>query len=833
MATKITKLTLHGFKSFRKRISIPILPGFTIFCGANGSGKSNILDAISFVLGKTSTKSMRADRLHELIYHGSKKIPPSEQTSVSLWFDNSDKTFPFENPEVTITRKVNKRGNSVYKINGKTSTRQNVLEILSSARIHPDGFNMIMQGDVTQVIEMSTEERREILDQVAGIALYDEKKEKAMKNLEIVGEKMREVEIILTERLERLQTLEQERNTALKYQELIDKLKLLNASLAHKKYQLEEKRYQSIDDEINQNESKINQLENDVKKLEQQIELEEKRRQEITEKVFIRSKEAGIRQEIEDIKNKIIRNKDRIESDEREIERINKMIGKLRAVQSSSGLFTRAIKTIISLRKPKVYGTISSIVKTPSDYRIAVEVAAGSRFRNIVVNDTNTAADCISFLKRERIGRATFLPLNKIRSRELTDQQKRLLRQPGVIGLLSNLIKYDSKYSPAVKHIFGDTIVVENLGVARQLGIGKVRMVTLDGDLAERSGAMIGGYYKKREETASDIELEEYEQVKKDMEEEINFLRIEIGQLNQKMDGLREKYEKESQSVLDLDKERTKIDEELVLMKQRRNGLFEERANILDKTNKLKIRGAKTEAELSSLKFEVDRYEKFEYLDEKIDVLEDKINQTTSGLNSLGLVNMKAIEEYDRFKGEFDELKNKYDHIRDEREAIIEMIKKIEGKKKEVFYECLKNIDKNFREIFKDLANGEASLQLEDTLNIQSGLTIRANPGGKNLLNIDSMSGGEKTLTALAFLFAIQRYRPTPFYILDEIDAALDKVNTKKVADLIKKMSKKEQFLVITHNDYTIKQGDRVYGISMENGESKILGLELPEIKAG
>ena len=120
-------------------------------------------------------------------------------------------------------------------------------------------------------------------------------------------------------------------------------------------------------------------------------------------------------------------------------------------------------------------------------------------------------------------------------------------------------------------------------------------------------------------------------------------------------------------------------------------------------------------------------------------------------------------------------------------------------------------------------------MQLEDPLDIQSGLIIQANPGGKNLLNIDAMSGGEKTLTALAFLFAIQRYKPAPFYILDEVDAALDKVNTKKVADLIKKMSKKEQFLVITHNDYTIKQGDRVYGVSMENGESKILGLELPK----
>ncbi len=164
MSTRITKLTLQGFKSFKKKISIPFLPGFNVVCGPNGSGKSNLLDAVAFVLGKSSTKSMRADRLHELIYHGNHKIPPSDYASVALWLDNLDKTFPFEEQEVTILRKVNKKGNSIYKINGKTTTREKVLELLSSATIHPDGFNIIMQGDVTQVIEMSPEERREILE---------------------------------------------------------------------------------------------------------------------------------------------------------------------------------------------------------------------------------------------------------------------------------------------------------------------------------------------------------------------------------------------------------------------------------------------------------------------------------------------------------------------------------------------------------------------------------------------------------------------------------------------------------------------------------------------
>ncbi|HDD72724.1 MAG TPA: hypothetical protein ENG00_01375 [Candidatus Aenigmarchaeota archaeon] len=155
-------------------------------------------------------------------------------------------------------------------------------------------------------------------------------------------------------------------------------------------------------------------------------------------------------------------------------------------------------------------------------------------------------------------------------------------------------------------------------------------------------------------------------------------------------------------------------------------------------------------------------------------------------------------------------------------------VEKIEEKRREVFMHTLNEISKNFNKVYRELVNGEATLELEDPNDIESGLMIRAQPPGKKLLNIDSMSGGERTITAFAFLFAIQRYKPAPFYILDEADAALDKVNTKSVADLIKKQSKFAQFIVISHNDTMVREADQVYGVTMEDGESKIIGIELP-----
>jgi len=834
MNTSITKITMQGFKSFRRRVSVPFLPGFNVFCGPNGVGKSNILDAISFVMGGASTKSLRAGRLNELIYQGNGKFnaPPADIASVTLWLDNTQKIFPFETPEVAIKRKINKKGVSIFKINGRTTTREKILELLSAAQLNPEGYNIIMQGDVSQIIDMTPQERRGIIDEISGIAQFNEKKEKAQKNLEIVGEKLREVEIILTERLERLQELETDRNVALKFKDLKKKLETFEASLIYKRLQMEQVKFSTSEENIKETEDEIKKLEDSIKFLEKEDSLKRKKKEGLIETIFIRSKEPSIIEEIESVKSKVLRNRDKIESDKREIDRINGMISKLQTLQERRpSLFKHGVKTILELKRSGIHGTISSVVRIPKEYETAVEVAAGYRLQNIVVDDTKIATECIDFLKREKIGRATFLPLNRIRPRGLDREQKNLLKKPGVVGLLADLVKFDPKYSSAINYVFGDTILVENLGVARQIGIGRVRMVTLDGDLAEKSGAMIGGYYAKKVEFSGGVggDIDQYEKSKKDLGEEIVFLNIEIEQLEKKLSGLERSKETQSKGVLDLEKERLKIDEDLGRIVQQKTEMVERRNELIDQINRSKINNARKEAELNNLKSEMEKYKDVEIIDEKPTTLEFQIQQSKLTLNSLGLINMKAIEEYDAFKGEFDELKHKYDKIRDERQAVTEMIEKIEGKRKEVFYECLRSIDKNLREIFKEIANGEASLELENPLDIESGLLIQANPAGKNILNIDAMSGGEKSLTALTFLFAVQKHKPAPFYIMDEVDASLDKVNTKRIVDMIKKLSGMEQFVVITHNDYTIKQGDRIYGISMEGGESKILGLELPK----
>lgn len=830
MTTRITKLTLQGFKSFNKRISIPFLEGFNVITGPNGSGKTNLVDAICFVIGRSSAKTLRADRFHELIYNGGKDGEPASYASVTLWLDNSNRMFPFEEKEISIKRKINRKGVSVFKLNGKTVTKSKILEILSAARIYPDGHNIVQQGDITNIIEMNPEERRKIIDEISGIAEYDEKKEKAKRNLEEVEQRLREIEIILSERYSILKRLEEERNIALKYRKYQKELEILKASLTYSRMMKSQNKLEEIDKKITEIEKESSKLDKEIESLEKLLKKKEREAQQISRTMLERSKISDLAREVEEVKAKILRNKDKIKSDNREIERLNKLIEKLKLIREKRIGYGRGVQAILTLNKEGVFGTISQLIKVPSEYKIAIEVATGKHLEDIVVNNEKTAVDCINYLKKRKLGRATFLPLNKIKRKDLKPEERKLLKLPGVIGLASELVKYNPKYSHAISFVLGSTVIVDNINTAKEIGIGRVRMVTLDGDLVEKSGIMTGGYYSERGLIDStEREIEEYEENKQELREEINFLQIEIKQLEKRLNELRGLEEEEAKEVIDLEERRKKIEKKLEEINFKRKEIFEEKLNLQSEINRLKIEKARVEVERDKYRLELEEYGKIKYIQEESFILERKIKEMSRKINLLGLINMKAIEEYENLKMEFDEIKEKYDKIVKEKKAVLDMIKNIELRRKEVFYDCMTKISYHFNEMFKELTGGPASIELEDPSNLESGLIIKASPGGKKLLSIDAMSGGEKVLTALAFLFAIQRFKPAPFYILDEIDAALDKPNSRKVAELLKKLSRKAQFIVVTHNDATIKTGDRIYGVSMEGDESKILALELPE----
>jgi len=228
--TKINKMVMHGFKSFANRTELLFGGDFNCILGPNGSGKSNIGDALCFVLGKAGAKGLRAEKTANLIYNGGKLKNPAKQGEVSIYFDNTKKTFPTEDDEIKISRIITSSGQSKYKINDKTRTREQIRDLLGLAKIDPDGYNIILQGDIIRFTEMPTTERRVLIEDISGISIYEEKKHKAQLELERTGEKLKDADLILSERGTYLKELRKDRDEAQKYKDMNDKIRQNKAS---------------------------------------------------------------------------------------------------------------------------------------------------------------------------------------------------------------------------------------------------------------------------------------------------------------------------------------------------------------------------------------------------------------------------------------------------------------------------------------------------------------------------------------------------------------------------------------------------------------------------
>ncbi|MCK4859121.1 MAG: chromosome segregation protein SMC, partial [Candidatus Omnitrophica bacterium] len=1149
---------------FAKHTEILFNGRYNCILGPNGSGKSNILDALCFVLGKSSSKSLRAEKASNLIYNGGKLKKPAKQGEVSIFFDNSRKTFPTEDDEVKITRIVRQSGQSVYKINDEARTRQEILDLLSIAKINPEGYNIILQGDIVKFVEMHPDQRRELIGEISGISVYEEKKHKALLELQKVDERLKETEIVLTERNTYLKELKKDRDHALKYRDMNDRIKQnkasylklqidgkekeknelqkkleetnrelgkINEKVESLKKQNEEKRNEieqisreieekgnvgqvklnkeveelkidltkknsrigAIKNELNkitnrksglqnsikETQNKIKELETEKKNMQKEISSKENERIVITKKIkefreknkldnigdiekqveYIDKKSEELQKEVQSAREQqhnLIREKDavvhetsaidaqinkvldiekenkkrigevknkrnefkkstlelnkKLEEDSclaaqlsntrKKIYNLNEGLAKLNARQLGTRELSYgdvAIRRILDLKKPGIYGTVAEIGNVKSAYALALEIAAGRRLKGIVVENDKTASECIKYLKENRLGVVTFFPLNKIKSNPAKAEIKKISKSKGSHGLALDLISFDTKFKKIFEYVFADTIVVDNIDVARRLGIGSAKYVALDGDLAEKSGAMHGGFRLKRKHSMGfkerDIvrEIEKYENGIKELksavdvlekrrigneeliaglrakkaalegdiiktekslhleatdleaseqkkaslmkqekeadkkiklvEEKISSLnnglaaiktekqklRADISQLSNptllaELNAFEEKLKELDESVIRIDSEIKNMDmqsesihkkevektEEIIKGIEKENeafnnelrnlmqavkeknselkkkegmaqdlyakfkGLFHKSSEIdrqiqknlaainnrQDESRKAEVRAntlsiklAEIQSVLSGWNLEFQQYEGVKLdLSKNEDQFKYEIKKFENMREQIGSVNMRALEIYEDVEKQYNELVGKKDSLGGEKEDVLKMMNEIESKKKDLFMKVFDVVNETFKKFFSMLTTkGEANLVIENEENpFEAGVRINVKITGSKFLDIRSLSGGEKTLTALAFIFAIQEHEPASFYILDEVDAALDKHNSEKFAKLIRKYSDNAQYLIMSHNDAVISEADSLYGISMnEHGISQVVSLKI------
>lgn len=661
----IKRLELTNFKSFGGTTRIPLLPGFTVVSGPNGSGKSNILDALLFCLGLSSSKGMRAERLPDLINH-KQKDRKTKEASVTVTLDLGSDSEEGESQDWTVSRRirVTRKGyTSTYYINGETATLTELHAELNRLRIYPEGYNVVLQGDVTSIISMNSRARREIIDELAGIAEFDRKIDQAKEKLDAVKEREQSSRIIEKELIGQRERLAADRTKAEKYQQLRERLQqqqqwevvLKWRSLQQQVWQLREQieagdrsgsqlkeENSSIKDKISQVKTELDSLNTRVKALgedemlalqstlatqeaqqrqmeqrlgelasrlenikattasseqeiqkarqdlealgslyQQETQQRQSREQEVTaaradleqcrettsaiasaaqewvqkqadinrqietilqtldpqraelaqlgerqhqltrvmqeQQQLIENKKPEIarKQAIEDeLQRKItssaqeiqaradsvaaveselqtqIETQKRLLGEQRDKQRqLDKLEAQAQAQQEVQG--TYASKLILKRGIAGVCGLVAQLGIVEPRYQLALEIAAGGRMGNLVVEDDGVAAASIALLKEERAGRATFLPLNKIRPGRFSfPMQMRWAK--GFIDYAINLIECESRYRDIFAYVFGNTAVFADLEAARRQ-LGKCRIVTLSGELLEASGAMTGG----------------------------------------------------------------------------------------------------------------------------------------------------------------------------------------------------------------------------------------------------------------------------------------------------------------------------------------------------
>ncbi len=322
--TYVNRLQLKNFKSFTRPPSLEFGPGFNCIIGGNGSGKSNILDSLCFVLGRLSTKSIRAENYSALI-HKSKSNPNAPSGEVAIRLDNRARGFPIDSDTIEVSRVILKSGQTKYRINGKRATRTQVLDLLGINKITPEGHNIILQGDIEKFVSMSSNEKRQLIEEVAGIWIYESKKGTAIKELKKVEEKLREVQIVMAEKGSYMKSLESEKKDAEKYRSYQNELEQAKASELKMKLSQLTQRKDAVAKKLGEISKKNEKIERSSKELKSKIEVLERKFESVEKDIESKGGEAQLelQRSLERLKKDIENGKSIIKSSENEIKRID------------------------------------------------------------------------------------------------------------------------------------------------------------------------------------------------------------------------------------------------------------------------------------------------------------------------------------------------------------------------------------------------------------------------------------------------------------------------------------------------------------------------------
>lgn len=762
----LKNITLQGFKSFKNKSRLFFEPGISVIVGPNGSGKSNVADAISWVLGEQSPKSLRGSSMGDVIFKS--KNEEMGIAEVSLMFDNSTKLFNTEFREVKFTRRVFMRGGSEYFINSSPCRLIDIQELTADSGIGK-GLNIIInQGQINEIAVLKPIERKAIIEEVLGISKHKNRRDKSLSKLQKVKNDVDRIDDLMEEIKRTMDPLEIEAKRAQKHAEIFNLLKDEEISLfiAHLNHLNNE--WESENESYRKNKDELKEIASKILSAEK----------EKNDLLKLTNKEQD---EYEFWKNKI----DWFNSEKNRLESITALIESKKSVFSTlynmlDLKFTSSMENIkepqVPLEKGRNGIDISSLQRISNGLK-----RIDGLLLKFLENLKKTLKDKNIFCYVENEGNLIIEEIKKLykiieTSQRGKDEVSKKESQKGNEKKIDNFEKRLDRIR-----------IIKNICMTNLERSRKIHSIT-------------GGYLSVSEDIKNKLypEFERRSSLVSGSQDKINELGSRLNKLNISRSNLENSIYK-----IDLKKEQIKEKVEAIT------------ENIVDNYN-----------------LSIDYVLKSYNPSGDIKRSEVKVKRFKNEIKKYVNVNPNAAIEYNRIKERFDFLANQRFDLVESKKNLEELIKDMNERIADYFFKKFDEINRCFKNYFKILFPlGEGEMQLEkidSESDDEIGVDLKVDIGNNKFAPLSLLSGGEKTLVSIAFLFSIYSINSSPFYVFDEVDATLDDVNISRFLTLVKKFSEKQQIIIITHQKRTMEVADTIYGVTMQsNGVSKIISEKI------
>ncbi len=817
---KLKSVKLSGFKSFVDSTTVLFPSQITSIVGPNGCGKSNVIDAVRWVLGESSAKNLRSESMSDVVFNGSNSRKPVSRASVELMFDNKEGRIGGEFAtynEISVRRTLDLDGQSNYYLNGTSCRKRDITDLFLGTGLGARSYAIIEQGMIERLVSSKPEEMRAYIEEVAGISRYLERRKETESRIKRTKENLSRLGDLREEIGRLLFKLKQQSKAAEKYSLLRKEEKHLRGLLSATQWLdisklIKQKEQQIKDQEIKFEEINTVKTTSDSKIEEQrakQIELQSSM-DSVQQKFYsVGADISRVEQEIDtykeknrDLKEKISTNRQELESKERELRRLKNQKKDIDADISS-------ILPILEDLREKQLTDPSSLVDHQEIEKHWLDLK--EKVESSIEEVKQITITLQTFDHKTTFDKAHPDILPKLE--EIKVNLESYSKKPSQLASqMSDLLSESSEDKEQRIDLLDKTKEFADLQASLATNASQQNHLSIQ---VEEIRTLI---------SSSEREISVLDKPQKNAVKSLEDLLEDRLKVERDLTNNRTLLEKCAEVISSIEKEKFKKEQLSLTLREELEKLRLELQALNIESKNIETLVEENKQDLEKLVLELSEEPTIESLKEEIETVERKISR-------LGAINLAAMEEFAQEEKRKLHLDAQNEELNNALTTLEKAIHKIDKETRTTFKDSFDSLNTKLAEFFPKLfGGGHAELVLLGDDLLTSGVGIIAKPPGKKNTKIAQLSGGEKALSAIALVFAFFELNPAPFCMLDEVDAPLDDLNTMRFIGLIEEMSEKVQFIYVTHNKISMEKSKHLMGVTMqEPGVSRLVAVDIEE----